>query len=144
VLVSCGTTNLMVQKVKNTKETGTFGESIASIYLEKHGFYVIERNYSKKWGELDIIARKDNKVHFIEVKSVSYETKADLDYAVTHETWRPEEQVHQFKLHQIEKALTTWISDKGFEGEWQIDVIAVRLVPRETFSTVKYIENITN
>jgi len=129
---------------KNTKITGSLGEKIAALYLEKKGYVIIETNYSRKWGEIDIIARKDRLVHFVEVKTVSYETKDLLQYAVTHETWRPEEQVHQFKLHQIEKALETWISDTEYEGDWVIDVMAVRIVPRETYASVRFIENITS
>ena len=134
----------MDKKVRNTKEIGNLGEKIAAKYLIKHGFTIIETNYLRKWGELDIVAKKKGRVHFVEVKTASYDTNENLEYSVTHETWRPEEQVHQFKLHQIGKALETWIADNSYEGDWQIDVIAVRVVPRETFATVKYIENITN
>lgn len=127
---------------KNTKTIGKLGENLAVKYLVDKGFAIVETNYWRKWGELDVIAKKDEKIHFVEVKSVSYETKRELEYAVTHETWRPEELVHQFKIHQISKALETWISEKGYTGDWQIDVIAIRIVPRETFASVTHLENI--
>ena len=132
---------IMTKKQKN-KQIGALGEEIAANYLKKQGFKILETNYWRKWGELDIIAEKEEIAHFVEVKTVSYETKDALLHAVSHETWRPEEQVHQFKLHQIHKALETWIMDTDYEGEWQIDVIAVRVVPHETYATIKYIENI--
>lgn len=128
--------------MKNTKVIGGFGEKIAANYLKKRGFTILDINYWRKWGELDIVASKDSMVHFVEVKSVSYETKEKLRYAVSCGTWRPEEQVHQFKLHQIGKAIETWISDRSYEGAWQIDVIGVRLVVEEKYATVNYIENI--
>lgn len=134
----------MAQTKKNTIAVGNLGENIASAYLERNGFTILERNYWRKWGELDIVAKKESKVHFVEVKSVSYDTKKQLEHAISHETWRPEEQVHHFKLHQIEKALETWVSDHKYEGEWQIDVLAVRVVSRETFATVNHIENIVS
>lgn len=127
---------------KNTKTIGKLGENLAVKYLVDKGFAIVETNYWRKWGELDVIAKKDEKIHFVEVKSVSYETKRELEYAVTHETWRPEELVHQFKIHQISKALETWISEKCYTGDWQIDVIAIRIVPRETFASVTHLENI--
>ena len=127
---------------KNTKIVGNFGEKVAANYLKRKGFLILATNYWKKWGELDIIAKYENKVHFIEVKTVSYETKEKLKYAVSHGTWRPEEQVHQFKVRQIGKALETWIAENNYEGDWQIDVIAVRMVAEEKFATVNYIENI--
>jgi putative endonuclease len=131
--------------ISNTpKDIGKLGEEIASVFLMKQGFTILERNYWRKWGELDIVAKKGDRVHFVEVKTVSHETKAELERNISRETWRPEEQVHQFKLHQIQKALETWIADNNYEGDWQIDVVGVRVVPRETFSTVNLIENIVN
>ena len=132
----------MAQNKKNTKQIGDWGEQITVKYLKNKGFSILETNYWRKWGEIDVIAKKEGIVHFVEVKTLSYETKEKLQYAVAHETWRPEEQVHQFKLHQIHKALETWIADKDYEGEWQIDVAAVRIVPNETYATVKFIDNI--
>lgn len=131
-------------EINSTKQIGKLGEDIGAAFLMKQGFNIIERNYWRKWGELDIVAMKKGIIHFIKVKAVSHETKADLQQSISRETWRPEEQVHQFKLHQIQKALETWIADHDYEGDWQIDVIGVRLVPRETFSTVNFIENITS
>lgn len=132
----------METKKKNTKIIGDNGEKIAANYLKKKGFVILDVNYWRKWGELDIVAKKEGRVHFVEVKTVSYETKEKLRYAVSCGTWRPEEQVHQFKLHQIGKALETWISERSYEGDWQIDVIGVRLVVQEKYATVNYIENI--
>lgn len=53
------------------QKLGALGEDIACKYLENNGYRVIERNYLKKWGEIDIIAKKGNKIHFVEVKAVS-------------------------------------------------------------------------
>ena len=127
---------------RTTKDIGALGEKIAAYHLSKLGFSIIERNYWRKWGELDLIAVKNQIVHFVEVKTLSYPYKDQLQYAVSHETWRPEDQVHQFKTHQIHKALETWIGEHQYEGEWVIDVASVRIVPRETFASVKILENI--
>ena len=83
-------------------------------------------------------------MHFIEVKSVSYETKKMLEWAVTHETWRPEELVHDFKLNQIRKTLDTWVMEHNWVGDVQIDVLAVRMVPREKYALVKHISNVSS
>lgn len=128
---------------KNTTKIGNLGENVAVLSLKKRGFAIKDLQYKRKWGEIDIIASFNNRIHFIEVKSASYETKESLEYALTHEAWRPEEQVHRFKLHQIGKALETWIVEHHYVGEWQIDVIAIRMVPRETFATINYFEDVT-
>ncbi len=127
---------------KNNKSIGDLGEKIAARYLAKRGFEIIEANYSKKWGEIDLIIRKNEIIRFIEVKAASYETIDKLAFAVTHETWSPEEQVHRFKLRQISKAIETWILENNYTKDWQIDVIAIRVVPRETYASVKWIENV--
>lgn len=124
---------------KNTRKIGNLGEEIALEYLLRQGYTCNERNYLQKWGEIDLVMEKQGVVYFIEVKTVSHETRQQLEYAVTHETWRPEELVHAHKLHQIEKALQTWLEQNKYEGEWEIGVVAIRMVPHETFAAAEYI-----
>ena len=132
----------MTQNKLTTKEVGNLGEQIAAQYLTNHGYQILAKNYQKKYGEIDLIGEKAAQVHFVEVKTVSYETKRALEWAVSHETWQPEEQVHQFKLHQIHKVLEVWLAEHNYQGNWQIDVAAMQLVPREKLAVVKHIENI--
>ncbi len=140
---------------KNTKKIGDLGESIACKFLKNKGFSIVQRNYRKRYGEIDIVARgtkltNKNRVshetreviHFIEVKSVSYETRSLLEWTVSHETYRPEELVHSFKLNQIRKTAETWLNENHWNGEMQVDVVAVHMVPREKYALVKHIENV--
>ena len=129
------------KKIKN-KEIGTLGEKIAGNYLKNKAFEIIEYNYLKKWGEIDIVARRTGKIHFVEVKTVSYETKQQLEEAVARRTWRPEENVHAGKLKKFTRAIESWLMENNYKNDWQIDVVAVRIVPREKFASVKYISNI--
>ena len=127
-------------------QIGAWGEEIAANYLKKRGFSIVTQNYLKKWGEIDIVARETGKkgsiVRFVEVKTVSYETKADLERAISRGTWRPEENVHFAKIQRLNRAIESWIMENNYAGEWEIDVIAVRVVPREKYATVKYIPNV--
>ncbi|MCB9814555.1 YraN family protein [Candidatus Nomurabacteria bacterium] len=123
-------------------EIGAYGEEIAINYLKKLGFTILDTNYLKKWGEIDIVARETDKIHFIEVKTVSYETKIDLKNAISRGTWRPEENVHVSKIQRLNRAIESWIMENNYNDEWEIDVIAVRMVPREKYATVKYIESV--
>lgn len=138
-------------------EIGRIGEDIAEKWLVSRGMHVIERNYNRKWGEIDIVARLSaekegetyNIIHFIEVKSVSYETKADLDRSLTpagrsveYETYRPEENVHKYKQDRLKRAIQTWILDKKYKGEFQIDILTVRIVLDDKLARVHYIENV--
>lgn len=55
---------------RNTKsELAYFGESLASEYLSKTGFRILERNYHSAYGEIDIIALDKEELVFIEVKT---------------------------------------------------------------------------
>lgn len=121
---------------------GKLGEQVTVNQFISDGFSIIDRNYSKKWGEIDIIAEKDNKIHFIEVKTVSYETKRKFDDSVTHETWQPEDNVHVNKLKKFTKTIESWILENNCEKEWFIDVVAVKLVPREKIASIKVIWNV--
>lgn len=121
---------------------GAYGEEIAVSYLKKQGFLILDQNYLKKWGEIDIVARGTDMIHFVEVKTVSYETKTVLETAVLRGTWRPEENVHYHKIQRLNRAIESWIMEHNYNGEWQIDVVAVRIVLHERHATVKYLPNV--
>ncbi len=53
---------------------GDLGEGISCNYLKNKGFSIVERNYWKPWGEIDIIAQENGILHFVEVKTVTRET----------------------------------------------------------------------
>ena len=131
-----------VEKLGKKNQIGAFGEEIAATFLKKKGFAVLETNYLKKWGEIDIVARGINKISFIEVKTVSYETKSALQAAVACGTWRPEENVNHSKLQKLNRAIESWNMENNYHGDWEIDVIAVRIVPRGKYATVKYLPNV--
>lgn len=134
------------QKQGEKNKTGAFGELIAGNYLKRRGFTVLDTNYLKKWGEIDIVACETvsnrNIIHFVEVKTVSYETKDDLHQAVSRGSWRPEDNVHYQKLQRLRRTIETWTMENKNTDEWQIDVAAVRIVPREKYATIKLINNV--
>ena len=126
-----------------SQRTGEIGENIAVRFLVKQGFILLDRNYTKKWGELDIIAKKGGKLHFVEVKSVSRET---LD-VVTHETldkYHPEDNMHPWKLKRLSRTIQTYLlSNKVPEGqEWQMDLVVVFLALKDKKARVKLVSNI--
>ena len=57
---------------KYNKEKGDEGENIACNYLKNNNYKIIERNYKTYLGEIDIIAKKDKCLHFVEVKLRNY------------------------------------------------------------------------
>jgi putative endonuclease len=128
---------------RTNKQTGDMGERVAATYLSRRGHTIINRNYRVPQAEIDIVSRCNKVIHFVEVKTVSYETKADLVASLHTEDWRPEDQVHQAKLRKLGLGAEAWIRNHQYTGNWQIDVAAVRVVPRETYATVNLIANVT-
>lgn len=149
------------------RKIGDIGENIACRFLMKRGFEVVERNYNKKWGEIDIITRKGRKLHFVEVKSVTCE---NLEYKmrnVTHETdsYKPEDNLHPWKLKRLSRVIQTYLLGyKGNRGvsylsarsqakedetgssagevDWQFDVAVVYLDIKNMQAKVNYMEDI--
>ena len=108
----------------DSQKTGEIGENVAVKFLMKHGFSILDRNYTKKWGEIDIIAEKDNKLYFVEVKAVSR-----LNLAVKDNDYRAEDNMHPWKLKRLSRTIQTYlISHKVHEDkEWQFDLVVVYL-----------------
>ena len=63
------------------RQIGDTGEGVACKYLEQRGYAVVERNYLKPWGEIDIVAQKANKLYFIEVKKC---TRNRIGFSILH------------------------------------------------------------
>ena len=123
------------------RKLGDIGENIACDYLSRHGFEILDRNYLRKWGELDIIAKKKGIIRFVEVKSVSC---VILPANVIHETgYRPEENVHPQKLKRLARAIQTYILEKRLDNmDWQLDIITVKIDQTNRKARVEMLENI--
>lgn len=126
----------------HNKQVGSTGEGVACEFLMRNGYQIREQNYWAHNNEIDIIAEKHHQIYFVEVKTVSYETKLSLEQSVAHETWRPEEQVHHKKLQNIYKTAAIWLEENNCEKDWIVAVAAIRLVSREMYATVNFIENV--
>lgn len=79
--------------MNTNKSIGGNGEEFAALILQSKGYEILERNYRTQIGEIDIIARKDNVLHFIEVK-----TRTQNNYGY------PAEAVTEEKLNRIRRA----------------------------------------
>jgi len=127
------------------RKLGDTGEGVACKYLEGRGYSIVERNYLKPWGEIDIVAKKANKLYFIEVKSVSHEANRGDTQGVTREsTYRPEENVHPAKIKRLYRAIQTYLLDHKVPEfvEWQLDIACVYLDFSTRKARVEMIENV--
>ena len=128
-----------------TQKIGELGEDIACKFLVKQGFSIITRNYWKKWGEIDIVAEKEEKLHFVEVKTVSHEKESNYS-TVSCETegeYKPEDNVHPKKLGRMRRVIQTYLlEERKDDMKWQFDVLTVSLDMKEKTAICQVIANI--
>lgn len=101
-------------------QKGQRGEEIASIYLTRKGFRIIEKNFSTRFGEIDLIGINKDRLVFIEVK-----------LKIGDMFGTPEEMVNRRKLLQVQNTATAYMQ-KNTEIAVkyplrQIDVVAIVL-----------------
>ena len=141
--------------MNNSKKLGDYGERIACCYLEKKGYKILDKNYSRKWqggpqkGEVDIIARpcrnisgifsgaKGDTIHFIEVKTLSSNKNRDF---------LPEDKVNFRKQKQILKIAQDWLTEKkiSLESKWQIDIVSIKVDLNTQKAKVHFLENVVS
>ena len=131
----CNTAHMNAPHIR----VGMLGEVAVANHLKRKGYVLRERNYRKKWGEIDIVMEKEGVVHFIEVKTVSHDTTLTPN---SMGTWQPEENVDHRKLRKLFRTIETWCLERAYAGEWQLDVAAVHLDSAHKRARVKIIENI--
>jgi putative endonuclease len=112
----------------NTTQAGRRAESAARAYLEMRGFKIIEQNYRRPRCEIDIIALKDDVMHFIEVK-----------YRATDEQGGGLEAITAAKLKQMRRAAWTWVDEYKWRGEYVMSAIELS-GPR--FTVLSFVENV--
>lgn len=99
------------------KRVGDLGEEFAARYLLLYGYRIVEQKYRKRFAEIDIIASKEGRLHFIEVK-----TRASARYG------RPAEAVDRAKLEKIRLAAESYQQEKGLTDPFvSIDVFEVTI-----------------
>jgi putative endonuclease len=100
---------------KRKSALGQEGENIARDFLEKKGYYIVETNYRFGRGEIDIIARKNETLIFIEVKTKKYGDFGD-----------PLEWINRKKQKQLGTVAKGYLYEKDIENvDCQFDVIAL-------------------
>jgi putative endonuclease len=107
-----------------SRAKGNLAEDKACKFLEKKSFLIIERNFYSRFGEIDVIASKDEVFHFIEVKSGS-----DYESAIQNIT--------PTKLSRFIKTCNVYLKKNSYDGDYMIDAVVV------TPSSIELVENIT-
>ena len=121
-------------------DIGKIGEALAKSFLVKHNFSIVETNYRTKYGEIDIIAQKDNKLRFIEVKSVKVR---DISY-IKNLKVNPEDNLTMEKWRKMIISIETYLKHKNIlnKTKHQIDLACIYINIEKREGRVKFLENI--
>ena len=108
-------------------EIGRIGEEIAEKYLKKQGYEILERNFrSKRWGEIDIVAIKDDVLVFVEVKA-----------RIGSKYGQPVEAVTPHKLRALKRTGQYYVTEHpNLPEALRIDVVAI-VLDQETRDPLK-------
>jgi len=108
---------------------GKKGEELAAIQLKVWGYHIVAQNWRHGHWEIDIIALKDNILHFVEVKTRS---SANMGY--------PEENVTEKKLRTLIDASEAFCEQHPIGEKIQFDILSVVLNKQKT--TFLFIEDV--
>jgi putative endonuclease len=117
---------------------GEVGEKAAKKFLKKKGFKIVELNYQnnkgRRLGEIDIIAKKDGEIVFVEVKTRKTDNSDVL----------PEENIDRKKLHKLQKIAQAYLKEKELmTASYHFDAVSVLIsLNNEKVVKIKHLENI--
>ena len=107
-----------------SRAKGNIAENKAEKFLYDNGFTTVERNFYSRFGEIDIIAIKENVIHFVEVKS-------GLDYESAIQN------ITKTKLSRLIKTAHIYMKKNSLDVNFVFDAIII------TPKNIEFVENIT-
>ncbi len=93
---------------------GEWGEVVAMSYLRDHGYVILSRDWHSRHRDIDIIARQDDCVVFVEVKTRKSKDVTDPLSAIDDE-----------KLFNLRQAINHYLSFRKIDLPWRLDIIGV-------------------
>jgi putative endonuclease len=113
------------------QKLGRWGEDIAAEFVQQKGFEILGRNFRTAYGELDIIGLGQGIVVFFEVK-----TRTTDEFGMPESSITPQKQ-----LHLIQAAQAYLQEHEEIEGDWRVDIIALRGRPGDQKPQIEWFEN---
>lgn len=113
------------------KTLGRFGESAAIKLLTKQGYSIIATNYRSRFGEIDIIAKKDSTLYFIEVK-----TRSSLAMG------QPYEAINPVKIWRLKRVATEFLLKNSFK-DYTLNIGVISIISSDgIIKDIIFFENI--
>lgn len=122
---------------KKEIKIGALGERVANKFLKKKGFKILDINFQnnkgKRVGEIDIVAKKDGEIIFLEVKARK----------VSREGVLPEENITPNKLRKLQKIAQVYLKEKSLmDKPYHFDAVSVLFSKDSKVIEIRHIENI--
>ncbi len=103
-----------MQKNQNSRSIGDIGEDFVCGYLKENGYDILERNFTIRGGEIDIVASQGDKIAFVEVKTRKVGALTSGEAAVTYT-----------KKQRLIKTARVYIARKHIRAFCRFDVAVV-------------------
>ena len=114
------------------KQIGDFGQNIAREYLARKHYEILEENFFTRLGEIDIIAKNNGQVVFVEVK-----TRLSAKFGL------PEEAVGREKIEKMQQAaMEYWQKQQINNDNYRFDMIAVEINKPNKRAIIRHHKNI--
>ncbi|AWA29382.1 YraN family protein [Flavobacterium magnum] len=101
-------------------ELGKLGEELAVAFLQKEGYDILETNWAFQKAEIDVIARKENTLAIVEVK-----TRSSLDFGL------PQDAVNSKKIKLLVKAVNQYVEENDLDVLVRFDIVAIHAVKNQ-------------
>ena len=119
--------------MNNSLQIGVLGEKLAADFLKKKKYRIIETNFRKGFGEIDIIAIDEEVLVFVEVK-----TRTSGKYGT------PLEAIANWKLDTLVRTVQYYVkSHLNIPEALRIDAISVELTRNNTVKKIQHVKNIS-
>ena len=119
--------------MKISNKTARIGEDFAASFLRKKGYKIIERNFRKGYGEIDIVTLKNKTLIFVEVK-----TRISSNFGSPFEAITPWKLKSLVKTAQFYKSL-----NPALPQSLRIDAVSVKLSHDNSVEKIELLENIS-
>lgn len=113
------------------KSMGNWGEDHAINYLKKSGYYIVDRHWQRREGEIDIVALdySGDTLVFFEVK-----TRKSYSYG------SPAESISEHKKKALNSIIELYIQECNFQGNYRLDVIMIAI---EDKARISHLHNVS-
>lgn len=124
----------MPEKMEKQK-IGEWGEKVALEYLRSQKYRILEQNYRRPWGEIDLIAQDGETIVFVEVKANS---------ASFGQAFSPEIRVNPKKSRHILRTAQLFVNQRfaGKEKEWRVDILGITFDLSNSTAKIKHFKNV--